>query len=275
MEEMKVNLSKNCVAVISSVFLAAFTGSGAAQVPKELAWQTLSSGVQNKDARSRAITFRSLGLVPDDDGAEKLAENGLKDAAPEVRMAAATSLGKMNASKSIPALKEALKDPDLGVILAAASSLRVMGDPSAYLVYYAVLTGERKSGEGLVESQKKTLSDPKKMAQLGFEQGIGFIPFAGIGYGALKALTKDDESPVRAAAAVALSADPDPKSGQALAEATGDKSWIVRAAALDAIARRNDPKLIPDIVRALNDAQPEVKYTAAAAVYHLSVMQRK
>lgn len=191
---------------------------------------------------------------------------------PEVRISAATSLGKMNARDSIPSLIEALKDERVGVILAAASALRSLGDPSAYLVYYAVLTGERKSGEGLLAEQKKALSDPKKIAQLGFEQGIGFIPFAGLGLGAVKALTPDDDSPVRAATAVALATDPDPKSGEALVRAAQDKSWIVRAAALDAIARRNDSTLIPEIISALNDGRLEVKYTAAAAVYHLATL---
>jgi HEAT repeat protein len=256
--------------VIMSTLLVALTFSGLAQVPKDLAWQTLSSGATDKDARTRAIAVRSLGLVPGDDAAEKQVLACLKDPAPEVRISAAASLGKMNARNSIPMLKEALNDKTVGVILAAASSLRSLGNPSAYLVYYAVLTGERKSGESLVTEQKKALSDPKKMAQFGFEQGIGFIPFAGLGYGALKALTSDDESPVRAAAAVALAGDPDPKTGEALVRAAEDKSWIVRAAALDAIARRNDPTLIPEIMAALNDAKPEVKYTAAGAVYHLS-----
>ena len=83
------------------------------------------------------------------------------------------------------------------------------------LVYYAVLTGETKTGKELMTEQKKMLNDPKKMAQFGFEQGIGFIPFAGLGYGAIKTFTKDDKSPVRAAAAIALASDPDPKSGKA------------------------------------------------------------
>jgi len=114
------------------------------------------------------------------------------------------------------------------------------------------------------------LNDPKKMAQFGFEAGIGFIPFAGIGYGALKSVAKDDKSPVRAAAAMALAADPDPASGKALVTAASDKSWIVRAAALEAIARRNDPTLVVDIVGAMSDERAEVKYTARSAVYHLS-----
>jgi hypothetical protein len=29
-------------------------------------------------------------------------------------------------------------------------------------------------------------SDPKKMAQLGFEEGIGFVPFGGIGGGRIR-----------------------------------------------------------------------------------------
>jgi HEAT repeat protein len=241
-----------------------------AQVPREHAWQVLQSGSTEKDTATRAIAIRSLGLAVRDKDAEKLADAALHDPAVPVRIAAAIALGKMEAKNSIPALKEALNDKDVGVILAATSSLRSLGDPSCYLVYYAVLTGERKSGEGLVAEQKKMLSDPKKMAQVGFEQGIGFIPFAGIGYSAFKTLTKDDESPVRAAAAIALSTDPDPKSGKALVDATQDKSWIVRAASLDAIAHRNDPSLVPDIVNSLADSKPEVKYTAAAAIYHLS-----
>jgi HEAT repeat protein len=105
---------------------------------------------------------------------------------------------------------------------------------------------------------------------VGFEQGIGFVPFGSLGYGALKVVTKDDVSPIRAAAAVALATDTDPKSGKALEIAAHDKSWIVRAAALDSIARRNDATLIPDIMSNLTDEKLEVRYTAAAAIYHLS-----
>jgi HEAT repeat protein len=255
-----------------SFFLLVFGRSGFAQVPKDLSWQVLSNGVRDKNAATRAIAVRSLGLVRGDKAAEKQALESLKDSTEEVRVSAATSLGEMNAKDSIPSLKEALKDTSVRVILAAANSLRSLGDPSAYLVYYAVLTGERKSGEGLLAEQKKALSDPKKMAQLGFEQGIGFVPFASLGLGAIKAFTPGDDSPVRAAAALALATDPDPKSGEALLRAVQDKSWIVRAAALESIARRNDPALIPEIIDALNDARPEVKYTAAAAIYHLSIL---
>jgi HEAT repeat protein len=266
-----MNISPFCWMRVLSLCLLSFTlVQSVAQVPRDNAWQVLQGGSKEKETGNRAIAIRSLGLAVHDKAAEELAAAALQDSAPEVRTAAAIALGKMEAKGSIPALKEAIKDKDVGVILAATTALRTLGDPSCYLVYYAVLTGERKSGEGLVAEQKKMLSDPKKMAQLGFEQGIGFIPFAGLGYSAFKTLTKDDESPVRAAAAIALANDPDPKSGKALVDASQDKSWIVRAAALDALAHRGDPSVIPDIVNALTDSKPEVKYTAAAAIYHLS-----
>jgi len=243
--------------ITALVLFAAIPVSLYAQTPEQLAWSSLSDGAADKSAQTRTIAVRSLGLVPDDADAE-------------VRAAAASALGHMGAKSAIPALKEAAKDHDAGVILSAASSLRLLGDSTAYLVYYAVLTGKRKSGEGLIEEQKKMLNDPKKMAKFGFEQGIGFVPFGGLSYGVFKTLTKDDVSPVRAAAAVALAHDPDPVSGNALVVAASDKSWIVRAAALDAIAQRDDPNLIVGIMGALGDEKAEVRYTGAATIYRLS-----
>jgi HEAT repeat protein len=116
----------------------------------------------------------------------------------------------------------------------------------------------------------ETLNDPKKMAKLGFEEGLGFIPFADIGFSTVKAVSKDDTSPVRAAAARVLINDPDPRIGQALVRAASDKSWIVRASALLAIAKREDAELLNAIVPAMLDRNGVVRCTAAAAVIRLT-----
>jgi HEAT repeat protein len=108
------------------------------------------------------------------------------------------------------------------------------------------------------------------MAQFGFEQGIGFIPFAGLGLSAIGMVTKDDASPVRAAAAKVLAMDPDPRSGEALAQAAFDKSPVVRAAALAAIAERDDYTLGPRIEHDMEDENQQVRYIAAATVLHLN-----
>ncbi len=78
------------------------------------------------------------------------------------------------------------------------------------------------------------------MAEIGVEEGIGFIPYAGIGLSAFKTLHADDVSPVRAAAAKMLIDDPDPETGQALVEASSDKSWVVKTAALEALGLFED-----------------------------------
>jgi hypothetical protein len=59
-------------------------------------------------------------------------------------------------------------------------ALFALGDPAAYEVYFAVLTCRRKPGQGLVESQLEILRDPDALARIGFETGLGFVPFGSI-----------------------------------------------------------------------------------------------
>ena len=219
------------------------------------------------------MAIRVLGLMPNDTKALGIAEKALADDKPEVRAAAATALGDMKSRSSISKLKEALDDNDPAVALAAAHALDEMHDDSAYEVYYEVLTGQRKADKGLVASQTAILKDPKKMALLGFEQGIGFVPFADIGWVAFRTITKDDTSPVRAAAAKVLAKDPDPAATKALADAAGDKSWLVRAAALEALAKRGDPAVLDTVSSCMSDKKEAVKYTAAAAVLRLTAIK--
>jgi len=240
------------------------------QAGTEKAWKQLQSGLASK-GDERVISVRVLGLLQDNTKASELATAALDDEKPEVRAAAYEALGRMHANTALQKIKEKIKgEKDPSAIMSGGRALISLGDPLGYNVYYAVLTGEKKSGAGLLDEQKKMLNDPKKMAQFGFEQGIGFIPFAGAGMTAVKALTKDDSSPVRAAAAKILAKDPDPKSGAALVEAVSDKSWIVRAAALDALSERGDPAVLAQVEPKLDDEKAVVKHTAAAAVIHLN-----
>lgn len=246
-----------------------------AQTPLERAWSILKAGIADKSSENRAQAVRTLGIISGDRTAAELGEAALKDARPEVRRAGATALGVMNCAACIGSLKAMLSDKDASVVLAAAHSLWTLKDTAdAYEVYYAVLTGQRKSSGGLISEGMDTLRDRKKMAQFGLEEGIGFIPFAGFGYSAVQVLRKDDVSPVRAAAAAILANDLDPKSSQALVKAASDKSWIVRAAALDALAKRGDPSVLEGIIPLMDDKKTLVRFTSAAAVVHLSSLQK-
>jgi HEAT repeat protein len=257
------------------VLVLASCSSVLGQTPLENAWSTLDTGLKEKSTGKRAKAVRVLGLLVKDSKAAGLAQEALGDLQPDVRIAAAAALGQMGANAAVPALKKALQDAEIAVVLAAANSLVMLRDRSAYEVYFAVLTGQRKTGRGIMAQQSRMLRDPRRMAQFGFAEGIGFVPFAGMGYSAIKAVSKDDISPVRAAAAKMLAADPDPNSGAALVQAAGDKSWLVRTAALDAIAKRSDPKLLAGIASALDDEKDIVRYTAAAAIIHLSNVQAR
>ncbi len=237
--------------------------------PKEEAWHTLETACTGDKATDRANATRVLGLIRNDVKATKLAEKALSDPKPEVRAAAAAALGDMNSRRSIPKLKKALDDKNPSVALAAAHSLHLMRNNSAYEVYSEILAKQRKGGKGLISSQMSTFSDPKKMAQLGFEEGIGFVPFAGIGWKAIKEVRKDDSSPVRAAAAKVLADDPDPATTKVLEEAAGDKSWLVRAAALEALARRGDPSALETVELYIGDEKDVVRYTASASALRL------
>jgi HEAT repeat protein len=244
--------------------------------PKATAWEILESGTKADKLSDRATAIRVLGLMTKNSHAENIAEAALNEEKPEIRAAAATALGEMQARSSIPKLRDLLADEDMSVALAAAHALDLMHDASAFQLYYEILTGERKTSKGLIAEQTKTLKDPKKLAVLGFEEGIGFVPFAGIGWEAYRRLNsgKNDSAPVRTAAAKVLARDPDPASARALSDASKDnKNWIVRAAALEAIAQRGDPSLLKVAELAMSDDEPAVKYTAAATVLHLINVQ--
>jgi len=264
---------KHAFFFVFMAFCVAFSSQIFAQNSTDKAWSVLQSGL-NASGDDKVTAVRVLGLIEKDPKATELALTALHDQNSDVRAAAADALGQMQAKSAAPQIEAVLKsETDVGVVVAGARALINLGDLFGYNVYYAVLTGEKKSGGALLEDQKKMLKDPKKMAQFGFEQGIGFIPFAGLGLGAFKALTKDDTSPVRAAAARVLAKDPDPKSGEALVQAASDKSWLVRTAALDSLSHRGDPSVISKIESSLDDEKSAVRYTGAAAIVHLTDVQ--
>jgi HEAT repeat protein len=253
-----------------------------AQATVAQAWAVLHEGAADKSADERQATMRVLRLIPGNANAVTLAEQGLKDKDAETRGAAALSLGAMDSKSAIPSLlATANSDMEGSVVMAAAKSLIQLGDEQGYAVYYAILTGKRKSGAGLIGSQKEQLHEllqhPEQMENMAFEQGMGFVPFGGIGLQAFETIHASEEKGplVKATAIKILAKDPDPVTAKALVAATHDKEWVIRTAAYDALARRSDVLLLPDVTAGLKDPKVEVKLTAAAAIVHLSGLPKK
>jgi HEAT repeat protein len=241
------------------------------QTPTERAWLILQQGLTNKRAEKRANAVRALRLLPNNPKAQEMAENALADQNPNVRAAAAKALGLMKAVSSVPKLKAVLDDKEPAVVLAAGHALFLLGDrEDSYEIDYEMLVGEGKTADGFVASGINELKSPKGAALIGFQSGLGFVPFGGAGYEVFKRASKDEHTPVRAAAAKQLAADSDSKIDAALTRACSDKKWPVRAAAVFAIAKRDNPALLHAITPALDDKSDIVRYDAAAAVLRLS-----
>lgn len=236
---------------------------------REKAWNILSNAAHLSNFDHRANAIQALGLTSGDPDAVQLAEEALRDKEPTVRAAAAKALGAMGSTASIPKLENLLSDKDISVVLAAAHALVQVKEKSGYDTYYSVLEGELKGGHGMFTEQMKQMKSPERAIKFAFDQGIGFVPYAGYGKEVLHAWKQRSTAPTRAVAARALADDPDPRTGRALAKAVSDKNWVVRAAALEAIAKRGDPALLHDIEPAMSDKKDVVRYSAAAAVLHL------
>jgi len=155
------------------------TAVPSSQATAEKAWAILREALKNENAEKRAKAVRALGLLTGNVEAEKAAVSALQDKKPTVRVAAATALGSMQAQHANLELEGVLQDSEPAVVLAVANSLLLLHDNVGYDIYYDVLTGERRAGKGLIKEQLSTFKDKKKLAELGFEQGIGFIPYAG------------------------------------------------------------------------------------------------
>src|SRR5690348_4549096 len=83
------------------------SGLLAASTPLDNAWDILKDGTSASSIEKRSDATQALGLLIRNDRARLMAEKALADNVPEVRAAAATALGEMRATASIPKLHEA------------------------------------------------------------------------------------------------------------------------------------------------------------------------
>jgi HEAT repeat protein len=242
-----------------------------AQIAASHGWPVLETALAQKGAGQRVAAVRVLGLISEDLHAAELAVRALKDPNSDVRAAAATALGQMHATSVDASLKQALNDKNLSVVMASAHALRLLNDPACYDTYYEIFTGERKNDASMISQEMKVLHDPKQVARMGFNEGIGYVPFAGIPWEALQTIMKDrkDGAAAKAALIAALATDPEPRTGKLLLKASKNPNWILRVAALEAIAKRGDASLVPEIESRISDSKREVRFTAAATVIYL------
>lgn len=257
--------------VTSALLLAFSTVICHAQTAANPAWVLLQAGLKQKSTMQRTAAVRVLGLISGDPQAADMAEKALKDRNSSVRAAAATALGQMHASGADAILKQALNDKNLSVVMAAAHALRLLNDPACYAAYYEIFTGERKNDTSMIAQELKVLHDPRQLAAMGFNEGIGYVPFASMGWDAYQTIMKDkkDGAAAKAALISALATDPDTRTDKLLLTESQNRNWVLRVAALEAIAKRGQPTLLSGVEPRLSDRRREVRLTAAATIIRL------
>lgn len=169
---------------------------------------------------------------------------------PEVRRAAAASLGDLVDTRAVPALMELLDEREDQVRLAAVLALAKIADPRA------------------APRLMPLLSDPDGDVRTATVIALGMIGDGAAVPGLLVALA-DPHTPVRDAAAWALGAMRDSRAVRPLIRALSDPEWHVRMEAEWALLEIREPAVEP-LIAALGDEG--VRWKAAGVLVKLGTM---
>lgn len=255
-----------------------FISIASAQTPaplKDQAWSILTDALQDKNPDTRVQAVQSLGLIGVHEPYISTLSGMLDDKDVEVRVATVTSLVDLKNKQTEPALKKALGDEVPEVSFAAAKALWSLKDPEGQDALLSVLSGEMKSSSKFLDKKKRDtlrmFHTPKPLMFFAIKTGAAFAPVPGLGTGisSLQGILSDPTISGRAASALLLASDKDPRVLAALVDALQDKEASVRAAACHAIALRNDRRLEKDLVPMLEDKKPAVRLRAAAGYLRL------
>ncbi len=247
-----------------------------ASQPLTSAWDLLQKSLQDSNPEKRKMTAAALaGAGTNSQAIQMLYDAMTNDKDPQVRQAAAASIGEMKARVAIPKLKAAM-DNDPEVSFLAARSLWLMGDHSGRDLIEEVATDHQKKTSGKVSQAKleasRRLHDPNGLARMGAMEAAGALlgPFS-IGLQLAKELAKDSGAQARLLAIALLLQQCDAESASAIQTAfEDDKNEVVRAAAAKALGTCGGNKALPKLADAIISEKFSVQLAAAATVIRVS-----
>lgn len=264
------------VFIVTSIAYGQTPAAAPAPVPlQDRAWSIITDALNDKNPDTRVQAVQSLGLIGVREPYISILAAMLDDKDVEVRVATVTSLVDLKNKGTVPALQKALGDEIPEVSFAAAKALWTLKDPEGEDALLSVLSGEMKASSKFLDKKKREalrlFHTPKPMMFFALRTGAAFAPVPGLGTGvaSLQGILFDPAISGRAATALLLAADKDPRVLPALIDALQDKDASVRAAACHGIALRNDRKLEKDLIPMLDDKKPAVRLRAAAGYLRL------
>jgi HEAT repeat protein len=262
--------------LIGLIFISgAFAQTPAVVQVKDEAWGYITAALSEKNPDTRLQAVQAMGLIGAHEPYTSTLEGMLNDKDVQVRVAAVQSLVDLKNKNTIPTLRKALGDPVPEVSFAAAKALYALKDPDGEDALMSVLGRELKTSTGFISKQKRDslrlLQTPKPLMMFAIKTGAGLAPVPGLGEGisSLQGILADPSMSGRAATALLLASDKDPRVQAALIDALEDKEASVRAAACHALALRNDRKLETYLVPMLDDKKAAVRMRAAAGCLRL------
>jgi HEAT repeat protein len=245
----------------------------------ERAHLILDDALKARNPDTRKVAVQSLGLIGSREPYVSQLKTMLQDKDVQVRIAVVASLLDLKDNDTVPNLRIALSDPVPEVRFAAAKALWTLGDAEGRDALVSVLAGDTPATSGYFATEGRDalrlFYAPGTAIPYLVGRTIGFAHVAGLGLGvaSLEGLLSDRNMSSRAAAALLLSKDQDPKVLLAMREALADKDESVRAAAIHAIALRDDPKLEIELLPFLEDKAEAVSTRAAAGCLRLELIQ--
>ena len=272
-------LTASCIALNQPVS----AGANAAELANaanttERAHLILEAALKARNPDTRKVAVQALGLIGPREPYLSELRTMLLDDDVQVRVAVVGSVLDLKDKDTVSTLREAMGDRVPEVSFAAARALTSLGDTKGRDVLIAVLAGEHDASTGYFTAQGRgalrMFYTPKAMLPYLLGRGIGLAHVAGLGLGvaSLEGLLSDPNISGRAAAALLLSTDPDPRVLIALRSALTDADDSVRAAAVHAIALRGDRTLEADLLPFLDDGAASVRTRAAAACLRLELI---
>jgi HEAT repeat protein len=244
----------------------------------ERAKDILEAALKDKNPDTRMHATQALSLASAREPWITRLETMIQDKDVQVQLAAIASLVDLKTDRTVPTLQKALASNVPEVTFAAAKALWILKQPAGEDALIAILSGEIKSSSGFLTRQKRDalrlMQTPKGMFLFAITTGAAFAPVPGAGAGAasVQGILNDPGVSGRAAAALLLTDDKDPRVLDALKDALSDKNWSVRAAAAHAIALRNEPSLAPNLIPLFEDKKDGVRVRAAAGYLRLNAI---
>lgn len=238
-------------------------------------WELLNSAAEDKNPDVRKDAAEAQSLLPVSDKVLQRLGLALQDRDVTVRIAATTSLGDFKDKRSVPFLKNGLKDPVPEGAFAAAKVLYQLHNPDGEQFLLEVVAGEHKGSSSYISTEKRNalrmLHTPTKLFMFAAMEAAGFVPVPGVGMGISSAqgILSNPDSSARASALLLIAHSRDPGLADAVASALDAKHWSERAAAAHVVATHPFPAYRNELVPLLDDKKGAVRLRAAAAYIRL------